>query len=65
MADSVVIGSFDAVGVVAGAFDHAGVGPVPPWWVEVALGSDAGHDGCVRVVLEVRGGMPPGRWPGG
>ncbi len=36
-------GSFDAVGVVAGAFDHAGIGAVAAFGVEVTFAGDVGH----------------------
>ena len=36
-------GSFDSVGVVPGAFDHAGIGAVAALGVEVAFPGDIGH----------------------
>ena len=41
MADGAVGGSFDAVGVVSGAFDDAGAGAVAAGWVW--LGADFGE----------------------
>jgi hypothetical protein len=35
MADVLVGGAFDPVGVVSGAFDGAGTGAVAAWWVGV------------------------------
>lgn len=43
MADDAVGGAFDAVGVVSGAFDDAGAGPVSAW--RVGLAADFGE--CV------------------
>jgi hypothetical protein len=55
-----VAGSFDAVAVVAGSFDHARVAAVAPLRVELAgdLGEDAGQD----AVDVLRGENPPYRW---
>jgi hypothetical protein len=39
-----IAGPFHPVGVVAGAFDDAGVGAVPPLGVEVAVGGDVGRE---------------------
>jgi hypothetical protein len=61
MAGADVCGPFDAVAVVAGAFDDAGVTAVAAWWVEVLL---AGYisvgfgEGGLQVL---RGKRPPGR----
>jgi len=59
VADADVAGFLDAVVVVAGAFDHAGVAAVASRRVELAgdLGVDAGQ-GAVPVL---RGGKPPYR----
>ncbi len=65
VADSLVAGSLDAVGVVAGSFDDAWVGPVAARGVEVALAGDVGPDRSEDVFVLVRGGRPPGQWPGG
>lgn len=65
MADALVAGSFDAVGVVAGSFDDAGVGPVAAHGVEVLLSGDVGPERRESVFVLVRGESPPGRWPGG
>jgi hypothetical protein len=35
VAGVVVVGAFDVVGVVAGAFDDAGAGAVPAGWVRL------------------------------
>ena len=63
VADAVVAGSFDAVGVVPSAFDDAGVGALAPF-VEVARGRDVGRDLFQGAAWLVRGGKP-GRRPGG
>ncbi len=65
MADAVVAGPFDAVGVVAGALDDTGIGPVAALGVEVLLAADAGPDGREDVLPLVRGERPPGLWRGG
>jgi hypothetical protein len=44
VADARVAGSFDPVGVVAAAFDDAGVGAVPAHRVEVLFAGDVGCD---------------------
>jgi hypothetical protein len=55
-----VAGSLDAVAVVAGTFDHAGVAAVAPFRVGLAgdLGQDVGQD----AVPVLRGENPPFRW---
>jgi hypothetical protein len=64
VADAVVGGFLDAVGVVAPAFDGARVGAVPAAGTEVLLPGDVGLDlGQERVSL-VRGERL-GRQPGG
>ena len=60
-----VAGFLDPVGVVAGALDDAGVGPVPALRVEVLFPGDAGHDPGEDAFALLRGGKPPGRRPGG
>ena len=50
-----VAGPFDPVGVVPGPADDAGVGAVPPGWVEVARPGDVGHDRGERSPGLVRG----------
>jgi hypothetical protein len=58
MADDLVGGAFDPVGVVAGAFDHPGAGAVAAFRVEVAQDLLFGLcDGGGQVV---RGKWPPG-----
>ena len=57
MAGAGVGGSFHPVVVVAAAFDDAGVGAVPPGWVEVLPGGDVGHDPG-QDLLAVRGKRP-------
>ena len=44
MAGAGVAGAFDPVGVVAGAFECAGVGAVAALGVEVAFGGDLGRE---------------------
>jgi hypothetical protein len=56
-----VVGFFDAVAVVASAFDDAWVGAVASGWVEVAAVGDVVADGGGEVVQAVRGERPPGR----
>ena len=65
VAGSLVAGSFDAVGVVAGSFDDPRVGPVAALRVEVLLAGDVGFDCREDVFALVRGESPLGRWPGG
>jgi hypothetical protein len=65
VADALIAVSFDAVGVVAGSFDDARVGPVAAFWVEVAFAGDVGPEGSESGLVLVRGESPPGRWPGG
>ena len=60
MADSLVAGSFDAVGVVASSLDYAWVGPAAALRVEVPLRGDVGHDRGAEVFPLVRGERPPG-----
>ncbi len=50
----------DAVVVVAGSFDGAGAGAVPP--ARVDLRGDLGQDVWQDVSPALRGGMPPSRW---
>ena len=63
MALAVVAGSLDAVGVVAGPLDDAGIGPLSPL-VQVRGAGDAGPDLFEDVLALVRG-KKPGRRPGG
>ena len=65
VADAVVTGSFDAVGVVAGSFDDPWVGPVPALGVEVLFAGDVGHNLGEDVFPVLRGERPPGQRPGG
>ena len=65
VAGAVVAGALDPVGVVTGALDDPGVGPVPPFRVEVLFPGDVGHDPGQDSCLLVRGKRPPGRRPGG
>ena len=65
MADAVVAGPFDAVGVVAGSLDDPGIGPVAALRVEVLLAADVGPDCREDVLPLVRGERPPGQWRGG
>jgi hypothetical protein len=65
VADALVAGPFDAVGVVAGSFDDARVGPVAAFGVEVALAGDVGPESSEDMFVLVRGESPRGRWPGG
>lgn len=60
-----VAGSFDPVGVVAGALDDPGVGPVPALRVEVLFAGDVGHDRGEDAFAVLRGERPPGQRPGG
>ncbi len=63
MADAVVGGFLDAVGVVPGALDDAGVAPFPSL-VEVLRAGDGGRD-TVQDALALVRGKKPGRRPGG
>jgi len=63
MALAAVAGSFDPVGVVAGALDDAGVCPLAAL-VQVLAASDVGAD-LVQDVLKLARGKKPGRRPGG
>src|SRR5262245_19060372 len=63
VAGAVVGGFFDAVGVVAAAFDDAGVGLLSSA-VEVAWAGDVGFDLVQGAAWLVRG-EKPGRRPGG
>jgi len=65
VADAVVTGSFDAVGVMAGSLDHPGVSPVPAPGIEVLVAGDVGHDPGEDAFPVLRGERPPGRRPGG
>jgi hypothetical protein len=56
-----IVGLLDAVAVVAGAFDHAGVGAVAAGAVEVARVGDLAAELGELVVEAVRGKTPPGR----
>jgi len=60
---SAVAGFLDVVGVVAGALDDAGVGPLPALIEVLAAGDVFGDLGQDAPAL-VRGGKP-GRRPGG
>jgi hypothetical protein len=60
---SVVAGFLDVVGVVAGALDDAGVGPLPALIQVLAAGDVVGDLGQDALAL-VRG-EKPGRRPGG
>ncbi len=55
-----LVGFLDAVAVVAGAFDRARAGPVPPFGIDLFgdLGQHAGQGG----VPVLRGKNPPYRW---
>lgn len=55
-----LVGLFDAVAVVAGAFDRAWAGPVPPFGVD--LRGDVGQHLGQGVVPVLRGKNPPYRW---
>jgi hypothetical protein len=59
MADDLVGGSFDPVGVVAGAFEDSGAGAVAALRVEVAQDFLFGLGDRLGQVL--RGEWPPGR----
>jgi hypothetical protein len=63
VSDAVVAGFLDAVGVVPGALDDAGVGAVAAG-VEVVLAGDAGHQPGEDALAVIRG-KKPGRRPGG
>jgi hypothetical protein len=60
---AVLAGFLDAVGVVPGALDDAGVGPLAPF-AEVLGGRDGGQDAGEGALALVRG-KKPGRRPGG
>ena len=55
-----LMGFLDAVAVVAGAFDRAWAGPVPPFGVD--LRGDLGQHVGQGVVPVLRGKNPPYRW---
>ncbi len=55
-----LVGLLDAVVVVAGAFDRAWAGPVPPFGVD--LRGDVGQHVGQGVVPVLRGKNPPYRW---
>jgi hypothetical protein len=59
MADDAVGGSFDAVGVVSGAFEGAGAGAGPAFGQRVTL--DFGVGLGYRFGQVFRGKWPPGR----
>jgi hypothetical protein len=61
VSDADVGGSFDAVGVVAAAFDHARVGTMPAPGIEVGPAGDVGHDRRENAVLLFRGKRPSDR----
>ena len=63
MALSAVAGFLDVVGVVAGAFDDAGVGPLPAL-IEVLAAGDV-FAGLVQDAPALVRGKKPGRRPGG
>ena len=65
VADAVVTGSFDAVGVMAGSFDDPWVSAVAAPGVEMRFPGDVGHDFGEDSFLVLRGERPPGRRPGG
>jgi hypothetical protein len=60
-----VVGLFDAVAVVASAFDHARVAAVAAGVVQVAAGGDVLADGGKQPAQAVRGKRSPGRRRGG
>ena len=63
VACAVLAGFLDAVGVVPGALDDAGVAALA-FLVELARVGDVGHDAFEELFLLVRG-KKPGRRPGG